>query len=149
MEPQFFMQSFNSKHICQCIEISKNPLTDNFGFLITGGIDQPPVINDKKGIFVSTVQKNSPADKAGLKPNDQILQINGYDSSFCTHKQALKRIEKRAKKGGDETTTIRLLVTRPGLDENLISQPIMVPMNENGNIVSYTQGAAAFETEFL
>lgn len=36
-------------------------------------------LKDKKGVFIGEVYLNSPADKAGIKPGDYIVSINGKD----------------------------------------------------------------------
>jgi carboxyl-terminal processing protease len=57
--------------------------------------------------------KNSPAEKAGLKPNDQILKVNGQSLEGLDLYQAVLKI--RGKKG----TTVHLDVLRPGVKEVL------------------------------
>jgi S1-C subfamily serine protease len=58
------------------------PLPENVG--VTLDVDQ--------GRLVKTVTRGSPADKAGLKPGDEILQLNGYpvasfaDAQYALHK---------------------------------------------------------------
>lgn len=55
--------------------------------------------------------KNSPAEKAGLKPNDQILRVNGESLEGLDLYEAVLKI--RGKKG----TTVQLDILRPGVKE--------------------------------
>ncbi|QPA30665.1 S41 family peptidase [Thermaerobacillus caldiproteolyticus] len=57
--------------------------------------------------------KNSPAEKAGLKPNDQIIKVNGESIEGLDLYEAVMKI--RGKKG----TTVHLDVLRPGVKEVL------------------------------
>jgi len=50
----------------------------------------------------------SPAEKAGLKPQDQILKINGTDTNILTIDQAVSMIR------GDENTKVKLVIMRKG-----------------------------------
>ncbi|XP_074524358.1 tax1-binding protein 3 [Halichoeres trimaculatus] len=105
--------------VVQRIEIKKLRHGDNLilGFSIGGGIDQDPGQNpfseDKtdKGIYVTRISEGGPADEAGLRMGDKIMQVNGWDMTMVTHDQARKRL---TKKGED---VVRLLVTRKSLEE--------------------------------
>lgn len=105
--------------VVQRIEIQKLRQGDNLilGFSIGGGIDQDPGQNpfseDKtdKGIYVTRISEGGPADEAGLRMGDKIMQVNGWDMTMVTHDQARKRL---TKKGED---VVRLLVTRKSLEE--------------------------------
>lgn len=55
--------------------------------------------------------KDSPAEKAGLKPNDQIISVDGKSVEGLDLYDAVLKI--RGKKG----TTVKLEVTRPGVTE--------------------------------
>ena len=44
--------------------------------------------------FLESVDKDSNADKAGLKPHDFLLEINGVDVSCKTHYDCVKLIKK-------------------------------------------------------
>ncbi|EFX74856.1 tax1-binding protein 3 homolog [Daphnia pulex] len=81
------------------------------GFKIGGGIDQDfrksPQNYSDNGIYVTEVQENSPAAKAGLRMNDKILQCNGYDLTMCTHKKAVDYIKKYP--------VLNMLVARKGV----------------------------------
>jgi len=68
------------------------------GFSIGGGIDQDPTMAPytypDKGIYVTHVDADSPAEKAGLRRHDKILEINGIDFTMVTHTKAVKYIKK-------------------------------------------------------
>ncbi|KAM6939417.1 tax1-binding protein 3 [Lycodopsis pacificus] len=105
--------------IVQRIEIQKLRHGDNLilGFSIGGGIDQDPGQNpfsdDKtdKGIYVTRISQRGPAEEAGLRMGDKIMQVNGWDMTMVTHDQARKRLTKK------NEDVVRLLVTRKSLEE--------------------------------
>ena len=61
-----------------------------------------------QGIFVTRITTDGPAAKAGLRVGDKILQVNGYDITMATQKQARKKLIKNQR-------IVRLKVTRPNL----------------------------------
>ncbi|PGY15365.1 S41 family peptidase [Bacillus sp. AFS031507] len=67
---------------------------------------------DGKIVIVSPF-KNSPAEKAGIKPNDQILKVNGKSVEGLDLNKATLKI--RGKKG----TTVQLMIARKGLKDPL------------------------------
>ncbi|XP_016143654.1 tax1-binding protein 3-like [Sinocyclocheilus grahami] len=75
--------------VVQRIEIHKLQDGDNviLGFSIGGGIDQDPSQNpfseDKtdKGIYVTRVSKGGPAEVAGLRMGDRIMQVSDPNRS--------------------------------------------------------------------
>ncbi|XP_032826808.1 tax1-binding protein 3-like [Petromyzon marinus] len=108
-------ESFST--VVECIEVRKLRQGDNLilGFSIGGGIDQDPGQNpysmDKsdKGVYVTKVALGGPADLAGLKIGDKIMQVNGWDMTMVTHDQARKKLTKKNEEA------VRLLVTRKSL----------------------------------
>lgn len=42
------------------------------------------------GVFISRVEEGSVADRAGLRPGDTILEVNGTPFRAVTHEEALK-----------------------------------------------------------
>ncbi|MED3625458.1 S41 family peptidase [Bacillus thermocopriae] len=75
-------------------------------------------IQEKDGhIMIVSPIKNSPAEKAGLKPNDIILSVDGKSLQGVTSTKAVTMI--RGKKG----TKVELSIQRPGSDA-----PITVPI---------------------
>ncbi|MEH7378024.1 S41 family peptidase [Neobacillus drentensis] len=67
---------------------------------------------DGKIVIVSPF-KNSPAEKAGIKPNDQILKVNGKSVEGLDLNKTTLKI--RGKKG----TTVQLMIARKGLKDPL------------------------------
>ncbi|KAM4739120.1 tax1-binding protein 3 [Anableps anableps] len=105
--------------VVQRIEIQKLRQGENLilGFSIGGGIDQDPGQNpfseDKsdKGIYVTRITPGGPAEVAGLKIGDKIMQVNGWDMTMVTHDQARKKLTKK------KEDVVRLLITRRSLEE--------------------------------
>ncbi|XP_040040867.2 tax1-binding protein 3 [Gasterosteus aculeatus] len=105
--------------VVERIEIQKLRQGDNLilGFSIGGGIDQDPgqnpFTNDKtdKGIYVTRITEKGPADVAGLREGDKIMQVNGWDMTMVTHDKARKTLTKK------NQDVVRLLVTRRSLEE--------------------------------
>lgn len=105
--------------VVERVEIQKLRQGENLilGFSIGGGIDQDPGQNpfseDKsdKGIYVTRISPKGPADLAGLKIGDKIMQVNGWDMTMVTHDQARKKLTKKRE------DVVRLLVTRKSLED--------------------------------
>lgn len=75
-------------------------------------------IQEKDGhIMIVSPIKGSPAEKAGLKPNDLILSVDGKSLQGMTSTEAVTII--RGKKG----TKVELSIQRPGMDK-----PMTVPI---------------------
>ncbi|KAM6896903.1 Na(+)/H(+) exchange regulatory cofactor NHE-RF1a [Xenentodon cancila] len=64
----------------------------------------------KPGQFIRAVDEDSPAERAGLRPQDKIVQVNGKSVGGMQHSEVVAAI----KAGGDET---RLLVVDAEADE--------------------------------
>uniref|UniRef100_A0A914YDE0 PDZ domain-containing protein n=1 Tax=Panagrolaimus superbus TaxID=310955 RepID=A0A914YDE0_9BILA len=68
------------------------------GFKVGGGIDQDPSKAPYKypdmGIYITQIDPDSPAEKAGLRQHDKILQVNGHDFTMLTHEKSVKYIKK-------------------------------------------------------
>ncbi|XP_071036746.1 tax1-binding protein 3 homolog [Parasteatoda tepidariorum] len=103
------------------IKLTKEPGLDpqgrevlKCGFKIAGGIDQDfrksPEGYKDNGIYVIEVYENSPAAKCGLKQHDKLLQVNGYDFTMVTHKQAVEYIKKEP--------VLNMLVARKGVTQS-------------------------------
>lgn len=50
--------------------VIKDPEIDDFGFSVSDGFLE-------KGVYVNMIRPDGPADRAGLKPFDRILQVGG------------------------------------------------------------------------
>ncbi|MBB6446530.1 lmo1851 family serine protease [Bacillus benzoevorans] len=64
-------------------------------------------------IMVISPIKDSPAEKAGLKPNDKILTVDGKSIQGMSANKAVLLIR------GDKGTTVKLSIQRPGVEENM------------------------------
>uniref|UniRef100_A0A8C6MLN4 Glutamate receptor interacting protein 2 n=1 Tax=Nothobranchius furzeri TaxID=105023 RepID=A0A8C6MLN4_NOTFU len=51
------------------VTVIKDPESDDFGFSVSDGFLE-------KGVYVNMIRPDGPADRAGLKPFDRILQVN-------------------------------------------------------------------------
>uniref|UniRef100_A0A914HVG7 PDZ domain-containing protein n=1 Tax=Globodera rostochiensis TaxID=31243 RepID=A0A914HVG7_GLORO len=83
-------------HKCQeGVDAQHNPRW-SIGMRIGGGIDQDhrQSVYSDAGIYVTGVEPNSPAEVAGLKVHDKILQVNGVDYTMITHERAVKYLKK-------------------------------------------------------
>jgi carboxyl-terminal processing protease len=76
------------------------------------GIGAEVGLVDGKIVIVSPF-KNSPAEKAGIKPNDQILKVDGKSVEGLNLSKATLKI--RGKKG----TLVKLVIARKGLNDPL------------------------------
>lgn len=47
------------------------------------------------GVYISRVEEGSVAERAGLRPGDSILQVNGTPFSGISHEDALKVIHNK------------------------------------------------------
>lgn len=74
---------------------------------------------DRVGQFIGKIDEDSPAEEAGLREGDRILEVNGANIENETHQQVIARI----KAGGDCTTM--LVLDREG-DDHYKSKGITV-----------------------
>jgi len=92
--------------------------TENFLATVNGifeGIGAEIEVSDDRLLVVAPL-KDTPADRAGLRPKDHIMEIDGESSEGITVEEAVSLI--RGKKG----TTVSLLIGREGQD------PFLVPI---------------------
>ncbi|MDG4657169.1 S41 family peptidase [Ectobacillus antri] len=97
---------------------------------------------DEKLIIVSPI-KDSPAEKAGIKPNDEVVTVNGESVKDLTREEAVLKI--RGKKG----TVVTLQVQRAGVAEPITFKitrdkiPLLTVFGsvkkENGKDIGYLQ----------
>nr|WP_295971861.1 S41 family peptidase [uncultured Bacillus sp.] len=93
------------------------------------GIGAEVSMVDGRIVIVSPF-KDSPAEKAGIKPNDQILKVNGESVEGLDLYEATVKI--RGKKG----TTVKIEIQRQGLKEPLV---IFVKRDEIPQITVYSK----------
>lgn len=65
----------------------------------------------RPGQYIRSLDPGSPADRAGLRPQDRLIEVNGVNIESMRHAEVVAFI----KRGGDET---RLLVVDPDTDEH-------------------------------
>ncbi|KAI1886627.1 hypothetical protein AGOR_G00197750 [Albula goreensis] len=65
----------------------------------------------RPGQYIRSVDPDSPAERAGLKPKDRVIEVNGVNIENLRHSEVVAFI----KSGGKET---RLLVVDPETDDN-------------------------------
>ena len=101
--------------------LSSSEDTDGFWSLASVGIK-------KSELFIGNVQRGSPAYKAGLKPNDQILKINGQ--TIIEWGQLLEGVKNTPK---DETVTFT--IARPEGSQDIVMTPNQTEiLKPNGQI---------------
>ncbi|WP_411217723.1 S41 family peptidase [Terribacillus saccharophilus] len=76
------------------------------------GIGAEVSMIDKQVTIVAPI-KDSPAEDAGLRPNDQVLEVDGDSLQGLDLQEAVNKIR------GEKGTTVTLSVKRPGVSEEL------------------------------
>ncbi|CAF4902363.1 Na(+)/H(+) exchange regulatory cofactor NHE-RF2 [Pieris napi] len=69
--------------------VRKVPDFDGYGFNLHAEKGKP-------GQYIGKVDDGSPAEKAGLRRGDRILEVNGHSIAGETHKQVVARIKERS-----------------------------------------------------
>jgi carboxyl-terminal processing protease len=87
------------------------------------GIGAEVHVTDGKLMIVSPI-KDSPAEKAGLRPNDQILTVDGGSVEGLSQVDAVMKIR------GEKGTKVKLEVKRTGVEEPIIFEIVRddIPM---------------------
>uniref|UniRef100_T1P8E7 PDZ domain protein n=1 Tax=Musca domestica TaxID=7370 RepID=T1P8E7_MUSDO len=75
-----------NKAALKLCHIVKRPDFDGYGFNLHSEKSKP-------GQFIGKVDANSPAEAAGLKEGDRIIEVNGTPIHSETHKQVVQRIK--------------------------------------------------------
>lgn len=78
----------------------------------------------KQGQYIGKVDDGSPAERAGLKQGDRIIEVNAVNIGNETHKQVVQRIKAIA-------SEVQLLVVDPS-----------VPVNKDNRIIEQTNGSS-------
>ncbi|XP_026730890.1 Na(+)/H(+) exchange regulatory cofactor NHE-RF1-like [Trichoplusia ni] len=68
--------------------VRKTPDFDGYGFNLHAEKGKP-------GQYIGKVDEGSPAESAGLKRGDRILEVNGHSIAGESHKQVVARIKER------------------------------------------------------
>lgn len=101
------MSNFNSeKRLCHIVKRSD---FDGYGFNLHAEKNRP-------GQYIGKIDTNSPAELAGLKQGDQIIEVNGVSIKSENHKQVVQRIKALSNE-------VRLLVI-VGAPNHLITKSI-------------------------
>ncbi|XP_063978694.1 whirlin isoform X9 [Diachasmimorpha longicaudata] len=82
-----------------------------FGICVKGGKDAEA--QSGVGVYISRVEEGSVAERAGLRPGDTILEVNGTPFRAVTHEEALKPFSKQMLKS---CRTLSMTVRGPALD---------------------------------
>ncbi|PIO59874.1 PDZ/DHR/GLGF domain protein, partial [Teladorsagia circumcincta] len=94
-----FLAGYHNRQILPAVDQFGN-VAYRVGFKIGGGIDQDPACAPfrypDQGIYITHIDEDSPAARAGLRRHDKILQVNGLDFTLLTHERAVKYIKKYA-----------------------------------------------------
>ncbi|KAH8297011.1 hypothetical protein KR044_003316 [Drosophila immigrans] len=111
--------------VTKTCHIVKRPDFDGYGFNLHSEKVKP-------GQFIGKVDANSPAESAGLKEGDRILEVNGVSIGSETHKQVVARIKAIANE-------VRLLL----IDVDGKAVDIMPPMADTTSTCASESPAAS------
>ncbi|XP_020291719.1 whirlin-like isoform X1 [Pseudomyrmex gracilis] len=101
-----------------------------FGICVKGGKDAGEIRNTFRlppspyfvprergvGVYISRVEEGSVAERAGLRPGDTILEVNGTPFRAVTHEEALKMLK--------SCRTLSMTVRGPALDPRCRAHPV-------------------------
>ena len=105
---------------------------------VTEDIAQGLGLKEARGVIVSSVQKGSAAEHAGLKPNDVITAFNG---NAVNDANELRNLVAAAQPGTDATLT----VVRDGREQQL--KVTLGELSENGNDAGGENGGSEGQSE--
>ncbi|KAJ8359046.1 hypothetical protein SKAU_G00155710 [Synaphobranchus kaupii] len=91
------------------VTVMKDPESDDFGFSVSDGFLE-------KGVYVNLIRPEGPADRAGLKPYDRILQVNHVRTRDFDCCLAVPLITE----AGDK---LELVISRNPLTQTSVGQP--------------------------
>ncbi|XP_021709909.1 whirlin isoform X2 [Aedes aegypti] len=86
------------------VNMSRDQQTDashGFGICVKGGKDSGV------GVYISRIEEGSVAERAGLRPGDTILEVNGTPFTAINHEEALKRCVQILKSSRQISMTVR------------------------------------------
>ncbi|KAI6243907.1 hypothetical protein M3Y99_00057800 [Aphelenchoides fujianensis] len=75
------------------------------GLSIAGGVESTPFINNDTGLFVSKLTPGAPAERAGLRIGDKLLEVNGTSMVNQRHDVAVQCMQKN-------TSAVELVIQR-------------------------------------
>uniref|UniRef100_A0A3B4G8T3 Na(+)/H(+) exchange regulatory cofactor NHE-RF n=1 Tax=Pundamilia nyererei TaxID=303518 RepID=A0A3B4G8T3_9CICH len=94
----------------------------------------------RPGQYIRSLDPGSPADRAGLQPQDRLIEVNGVNIEGMRHAEVVAFI----KKGGDETW---LLVVDPETDEHFKRRGLIPTVSHvKGGIVPQINGSSTTQS---
>ncbi|XP_017068278.1 whirlin isoform X8 [Drosophila eugracilis] len=88
------------------VSMSRDQQIDHgFGICVKGGKDS--ALSFGLGVYISRIEENSVAERAGLRPGDTILEVNGTPFTSINHEEALKRCVQILKSSRQISMTVR------------------------------------------
>ncbi|CAG7718637.1 unnamed protein product [Allacma fusca] len=126
--------------LCQLV---KWPDFDGYGFNLHGEKTKP-------GQYIGKVDKDSPAETAGLKPNDRIIEVNGTNISNENHKQVVQRIKAIPnetkllvldEKEDQYYKNLNVVVTGSMANVLVLKTPVPRPSTLNNAVITATNGS--------
>lgn len=105
----------------ETFKIDQESFMGHFGG-IGANVENSP---DNNGILITKPLPNTPAEAAGIKPGDRIIQIDGEDSTKMTLNEAVNKI--RGKIGTPVKLTIKRIGVENELDITIIRDTIDTP----------------------
>ncbi|XP_040163305.1 whirlin isoform X4 [Anopheles arabiensis] len=93
------------------VSMSRDQQTDSshgFGICVKGGKDSAALLPSAGvGVYISRIEEGSVAERAGLRPGDTILEVNGTPFTSINHEEALKRCVQILKSSRQISMTVR------------------------------------------
>ncbi|XP_066143648.1 whirlin isoform X2 [Euwallacea fornicatus] len=83
------------------VNMVRDPQDPGFGICVKGGKEAGV------GVYISRVEEGSVAERAGLRPGDSILEVNGTPFTGISHEEALKVIKNMLKSCRKISMTVR------------------------------------------
>ncbi|XP_017078865.1 Na(+)/H(+) exchange regulatory cofactor NHE-RF1 [Drosophila eugracilis] len=108
--------------VTKTCHIVKRPDFDGYGFNLHSEKVKP-------GQFIGKVDADSPAEAAGLKEGDRILEVNGVSIGSETHKQVVARIKAIA----NEVRLLLIDVDGKAIEVKPVTPPTAATVACNGN----------------
>ncbi|KAI6210461.1 hypothetical protein M3Y96_00330700 [Aphelenchoides besseyi] len=100
---------------------------NGFGLSIAGGVNSTPYINNDSGLFVSKLTPGAPAERAGLRIGDKLLEVNGTSMVNQRHDVAVQCMQKNP-------NAVELL------DSNRFPPAVASSQRQNNGAVASTSG---------
>ncbi|KAI6205663.1 hypothetical protein M3Y94_00817900 [Aphelenchoides besseyi] len=118
---------------------------NGFGLSIAGGVNSTPYIDNDSGLFVSKLTSGAPAERAGLRIGDKLLEVNGTSMVNQRHDVAVQCMQKNP-------NAVELLVIQKtngtnekskSLDSNRFASVGESPQRQNNGAVASTSGSSS------